>query len=206
MNLPAYVGTDRYGVDNQLLDVAEFGKALAEALGGTLGETERGAYGRAVIDMGDDLTLTVLGAQSGDKARIYASSPLRHPAAGSPLYGDQFKMPEATVSASRPIEKIAADIKRRVIALAATPLANIREELARRQSSVSTLGTNAATLREAFPSLEITVDERNEVASVWGRDTYLTARMYPNGSLVLDRIGALDADKARRILAILLEG
>jgi len=120
------------------------------------------------------------------------------------VQGDDYKTPRAKVSSSRPIEKIAADIKRRVIEPSAAPIAKLRALLAQRNESAVNLTKAAAALRKEFPSLKVEVkDGESYNGSVWNQGHYLSGSLYADGSVSISHIGSLSAEKFRRVMKAL---
>jgi hypothetical protein len=90
---------------------------------------------------------------------------------------------------------IAADVTRRVIEAAKAPLQKRRDWHAQREQSASDLQVHAERLAKQYPtSLRVKVENGADSASIFSHgsdDHYLAARLYPDGSVSIDRIGTL---------------
>lgn len=113
------------------------------------------------------------------------------------------KFPKATVSTERPLAAIARDIQRRVIEPAAAPLEACKAAAARINGEREELERHAASLRERFPGLEVTIDRDGLSAQLRHPGCYLYATLRPRGSVYFERLD-LDAPQAAALLAALL--
>lgn len=186
---------DKY--DEQCIS-AEFYAALAAALGATDLETENRA-GRMTIG---DVRLCFRQGYGANAKRLTASAYAadKDASARAYRYGRPLKFPEATFDPTRPVDALARDIGKRLIEKSAPALAAIREMDASQQALTGALETQAAAIRRRHPALQVTVKDHE--AQVYGSG--VSARMSRDGSLYFDRI-SVGADKAARVLAILLE-
>lgn len=115
--------------------------------------------------------------------------------------------PTAGCSMDRGGAAIARDIARKVLAPYEPLYAGIQARQAEDRDNRAAIEREAAALQAMFPKLRVELAPNSYEASVsGGAGLYLSARLYSNGSLCLDRMASLGADKARRVLAILLEG
>ncbi len=198
-----------YGREEKFLSIGRFAKALAPLLGATLelahGD-EDGWMTQARLVLGD-LTIFV-SARGGTQARPRPE--LRaYPTASTQKLYNKFtvpKFPEMTVDASRPLDKIAADVKRRLIEPSAEPLAKVKELFAALAAQESSLAGNIARLRQAFPTATIRDPETNATSASFyltTPDCYLSGTLKQDGSLYVERLGELKPGRLDKVLAAL---
>jgi hypothetical protein len=116
----------------------------------------------------------------------------------------EYKLPSATVTASRPLDKLAADIKRRVIDPAKAPIEARRKLAADLKQRESNLVAHAARMRREFPGLDVKVkDGDTHSGSLYanGATPYLSGTFYADGSVSIDRIGSLSAKAFAKVWA-----
>lgn len=116
------VEVERYGRKEYEFETERFTRDLAAALGGEYLSSD---CNRGSIKLGaEELTIYSLWNGRGRvECSMYAPDV---PHSDRNYYSADHKTAEATVSSARPIEKIAADIRRRVIEASAAALANQR--------------------------------------------------------------------------------
>lgn len=198
-----------HNADNRLtLDLKRFAGDLAKELGGKVvpNESQHDRYIRILIN-DTELTLSA-GWKSGEVNKVTVSiwpaeQALRH--VDVPR-GDGFELPSATVSASRPLHRVAADIKRRVIEPATAPLAKRRERLIQVGERARDLKKSAERLRKQFPGLSINTDQdRGQTGTVYynADGVYFNGRLNADGSVYPDRLGTLTAEQFERLMAVL---
>ena len=111
-----------------------------------------------------------------------------------------------TVSAKLPLDRIAADVKDRLIAPAQTPLANLREFARRLERDGRPLETIGRAYAAQFPELEITApefsDHRGSIRG--GAPIYLLGDFYPDGSVSIERM-ELTRAQFERVIRVLRE-
>lgn len=194
-----FIKRDRWDVP--FVDVAAFAAALSAAMGGTLTQAEEGPYGvgRFTVD-GIEFWMR---RDKGDKVAVGASA---GGLARQLHHSDRISWPSACISTARPIERLAADVTRRVLAPARECLEVTRAKVAEVEQRAADLMRHVEALRAACPWLD--VDPRIEPgqceAKVWGwGDPYLTGRLYADGKLGIDRVAPLDNDRALAVLRAL---
>lgn len=201
-----YIATrEMYGRQESYLDFKAFGAALAKALGASVTNSEPGCYGSCRLKL-DDLTL-YLGRsnKSGGKWIV-------HVGAGCPEietrihYSERGKFPSANVDSGRPTDVIAKDITRRVIEPGKVALAELKAKFAKQNSTNAELRAQAKALCEAFPGFQVNVEnDQSSSAGIWGSNAghYVTGTLYADGSISVQHIGTMDAERARRVLTAL---
>lgn len=201
-----YLAQDSWG--ESYLASYLFGADLARELGGTLVKQEDPEITR--YTSGDFMLpggLQVCVAASSKKKgfwRISASVEWRE---RSKLNGRfaHTPFPEAYISASKSLAQIAKEVKRRVIEPAKEPLAKVTAQLAELASDQASIGQRAAELRAKFPWLSVTVKDGDTEAQLYanGGAVYFYGRLSNHGSIYVDRIGSIDANRVERLLAAL---
>ena len=119
--------------------------------------------------------------------------------------GDDYKLPRASMSASKPMARLVADVKRRVIEPAQAPIAKLRAYAAELKSKANSLAERAAAFRKN-PRLDVRVENgATHSGTIYsnGDGVYLNARFYADGTVSIDRIGSVNAETFDRILAAL---
>lgn len=121
--------------------------------------------------------------------------------------GPEYKTPEATVSTARPLDKIVADIKRRVIEPGKAPIAKLHEHAATCDQQRNSLVAVAADLRKRYPMLQVTVKDGERFSAGLYRNAndepYLSGSVRADGSVSIDRLGSLSAEQFERVMAAL---
>jgi hypothetical protein len=157
--------------------------------------------------------------ERNDGLVLYPSSPYHVPAGrvrigiGAPeierrlkYRPDKAKFGEITLDASRPLDKIAADVRRRLIEPAALPLAAFRLALAEQDADRARCEAHVAAICERFPNVSAKfADERDTQATLYanGGGAFLSARLCSDGGLYVDRVGGVGADRAMAFIAAL---
>jgi hypothetical protein len=179
------------------LDVQAFAKALAKALAGTYQRPDTAQHGEryATVLLNDGkatLGLTA-GWKSTELHKITVSIEPVGVKHGYP-YGAEYKTPAATVSTARPMRTIVADITRRVIEPAQAPMQKRRDWHVQQEQSANDLRVQAARLTARFPQLRVQFKDGDHTAAIFNNGGhYLAARLYPDGSVSIDRIGSLQS-------------
>lgn len=185
------------------VDVAKIAQELAKAWGAEVGECEEGAFGigRVLID---GLTIYVRGGLQLSKIDVGASCPalerkLSHYA--------RPEFPRASADTAKGIEKLAADLKRRVVDKAQAPLATLQASFSAQCGHRENLKAHAEAMRAAVPGLEVSIsaDETDTTAALRGNagGLYFTGRLSSSGSVSFDRVGSIGNAKALKVLAAL---
>ncbi|MGX9432397.1 hypothetical protein [Bradyrhizobium sp. LeoA1S1] len=117
---------------------------------------------------------------------------------------------QATESASinpdgRSLAAIANDLKKRVLDANQAPLAARRAYAKAQRENRASIVKNADALKEAHPTLDIRVNEREQTAQIYSGASghYIAARMSHSGEVSIDRLGSVSAETFGRILAVL---
>lgn len=208
-----YITTrERFGRQERVLDVQRFTIDLADLLGGTyikpnpdnLDRGERYASLRL-----DDCEIGItVNWRCGEKVNVsIGPADLNFNARGySRPYGDEYRTPNATVSVTRPIERIAADIKRRVIEAGKAPIAKLRAHAEQLDQAAKGLVSTVDRLRKRYPALQVKVEQGATTSgSIYsnGEGPYLNGRVYADGSVSVERLGSLTADQFDRVMRAL---
>jgi hypothetical protein len=212
-----YVTTrEEYGRTVKVLDIQAFARDLAEALGARVippkaddcGTRERWA---SIAYGGCEIGLT-RGWRNNEWDKVTVRiAPLDCKLTYNELpRGDEYKLPEATLTATRPMARIVADIKRRIITPADAPIQKRREYAAQLKAQANNLALTAASLRVRHPGLQVTAKEGETYSGAIYRNdggTYLSGRFYNDGTVSIDRLGTLTADQFARVMdALYAEG
>lgn len=189
-------------------DVQAFARDLSKALGGGPLVPNRETYDNANFAsfmLGADL-VSVSGNSYGLKGRVVLriSAPdVKHD--DQNFYDKTHKTPEATVDPNaRTIERIAADIKRRVIDASQDALARQREYAKQRQVARGGLVEHVAVLRAA--GLHVRQQgERELTASVSSGSGghYFYGTVNSDGTVSFSSFGSLPIEKLLRVLAVI---
>ena len=212
------VDRDEYGHPRQSIDLPQFAADLCKAMGGTLPPVnpDRTSYDLAryqsfALD-GCEIGLTrgwhrnewnkitVCIAPPADAKLTYNQTP----------YGEGYKLPKATITATRPMDRIVADIKRRVIEPAKAPIAKRREHAEQLRQNANDLASTAARLRKSHPNLDIRVEQGATSSGSFfrqGEGPYLSGTFYADGSASINHIGSLTRKQFERLMrALYAEG
>jgi hypothetical protein len=197
---------ERYGRTEQQVDVATFARDLAKALGGALLPATEDATSNRAIKIGPDV-LAVRSNHYASKGRVTVS--ISAPDVkwdDRNTYDKTHRTEDATVNPEgRTIERIAADIKRRVIDASLPALALQRAHAAQLAQGRADIVARAADLKAALPGLDIRVNEKERRAGIFNGASshYLSGTLNADGSISLDRIGSMSTAKFLKIVAVL---
>jgi hypothetical protein len=202
-----------YGRKEYTLDIVRFTADLAKALSKLLPDAKV-----AVVPFKEDYanryqTIRVgadqLGISWNDwKRRLTVSIEAPDVRGDRNTYDKAQKTEEASVNPDgRTIERIAADIKRRVIDPSQEPLRLQREHAAKTAAARAEIVRKADALRAKCPTLDIRTHEREQRAAIYGNGGghYLSGTLYADGTVALERIGSMPVEAFERIVAILNE-
>jgi hypothetical protein len=194
----------RYSRPEYILDVPAFAAALAAQLGGTVEATESGFAGSARIRVGE-LCLYVRtehGAKFG-RVEIHSGAP---EATDKLHYSERPSFPSGSFDTARPLDRLAADIRRRIIEPAAEPTAKAKAKLEANNGHRAQLEAAAAELRAAFPTVQITIRDGTSVTQAdvyYSRDgAHLSGRLNADGSLNVERIWGADTVQLFKALGL----
>lgn len=194
---------NRYGRDEQQTDLVAFAYALANELGGQLLKGDEYPNERQRIALGPDI-LILRGNHYGAKGRVEVCIT----AAGifpqdRDFYSKSHKTAEATVNPDgRDIAAIARDIKRRVIDASQEALKAQRDYAAQRALQRNGVASYVGPLTDM--GLRVDVASDGLTASLWNQGGhYLSGRLQADGTVYLDRVGSMDLETFKRVLAVL---
>ena len=105
----------------------------------------------------------------------------------------------------RSIAAIAKDLKKRVVDANLAALAARRAYAAQQVENRAEIVTRAGKLKEAFPKLDIRVNESEQNATIYSGPSafYLSGRMNSRGRVSVDRFGDVSTETFLKILAVL---
>jgi hypothetical protein len=200
-------GTTKYDFS---IDIKAFARDLAAPMGGTVLPNDDDYNGKRYAEIAfSDYTIGLTaGWQKNERNKVAVSiSPTGiKPSHASP-YCDKYKLPRINVSVERPIGSVAADIVRRLIEPAKAPIAERRQYAENVDRAANGLQAAAAKLRAAYPPLSVTLNQgETHAARIYnnnGAGPYLTAQLYADGSVSIDRLGSLSAAQFERLMAAL---
>lgn len=212
--MSSYISIEtKYNRDERVLDLPRFAKDICKVLGGKLvpRESDQIVNDRYVaFTLGDDV---LIGLTKGwkqseiDKVTVTIAPFNLKLAYGDTPRGAEYKTPEATISTSRPLGKIAADITRRVIEPGKAPLAKLREHAATCDQQRVDLKAVADELRLKHPHLQVTVKEGERFSGSLYRNAndepYLSGSVRADGSVSIDRLGSLTPAQFKRLMTAL---
>jgi hypothetical protein len=195
-----------HGRTRHEIDLARFTADLARELGGSMVAAQHGEH--YIAFEGFKISLNDGWRQSERGKAIVGIRELEWKWLGSDEpSGERFRFPSIRVSVDRPLDKIAADIKRRLIEPAG-PIAEARKAHADKiAGSRSDLASVAAKLRTNWPSLSVRHDADASYSGSIHRNAnngpYLDGRFYNDGRVSIDRLGTLSADQFERLMRAL---
>jgi hypothetical protein len=205
-NNPFVTTREQYGRTEYNFDTAAFVRALADALGMAIIERENG-FDTPRLDLGDGLTMYARADSYGaNKGRVELST---YTELGRAIAGrySAVKFPSINIDPRRPMDALVKDVRKRLIAPSAEPLATVKARTAEHAQARNSLGERVAALRAAWPGkLDITVKDNATSASLWATGSsghYLHGTLYEDGRVSIDRIGDLRGDKAAALFAVL---
>jgi hypothetical protein len=120
----------------------------------------------------------------------------------------RFDTPIASLDATRPVERLAADIKRRVIDAGADALANWREALEQERRRRSDLARTVKRIAAEIPAADVALTSDGESATFYlnNGSAYLSGTLYADGTLSVQRCGSIPADRLVAVVAALSGG
>jgi hypothetical protein len=191
-----YMVTQQWG--EKRLDIHALASDLAPALGAQLVHDESEHYrGRLEID-GLRLCLSaVWGARSG-RVKVSAYDPR---ADRLHYRSDLQRIPSITLDATRPIDKLAGDIKRRLIEPARAIVDQVTLRLAQQAHDDAQLLAHAEALKARWPFLEVKIGA--DRAQIYGRHNggYFTGSMRADGGVRIERVDT-QADRVPALLGV----
>lgn len=202
------VSKNQYGHTEMNFDSIRFAKDIAAELGGTAEPYGETYDKRAKIILPDSMELLVYWQGYGAAARAGKVSievqPDNVPYELRPVYGEQYKLPSINVDTNRPLDKIAADIRRRLLPAAAEPMAKCRAYAARRQQALDNMTSARASFAQEFPQFHVRGENDEASFSYYeAGKTHISGRFNEDQSVIIERLGTLSAEQFRAICAIL---
>lgn len=209
MSNPFLITETKYNRDEQVLDLHAFAVALAKALKGKIirHDADSIANDRYVSI---EIEGAILGLTKGWKKSELEKVEVRIGPIGLKLgyndtpRGDEYKTPEASVSTGRPMDKIVADITRRVIEPGKAPIAKLHEHAATCNQQANELLATAERFRKRDPNMKITVKDGERFSAGLYRNVtgqpYLSGNIRSDGSVTLDHL-SLSAEQFERFYA-----
>jgi hypothetical protein len=201
---------ETFGRTEKILDVQRFTRDLAKAMGGAykapkpddMGVGER----YATFDL-DGFTIGITRSwqdRLADKVTVNIDPADVKLTYNDTPRGDDYKLPRASLSAGKPMARIVADIRRRVIEPAKAPTEKRRAYAADLKAKANNLAARADTFRKN-PRLDVRVENgATHSGTIFNREgVYLNARFYADGTVGIDRLGTISADQFEAILAVL---
>jgi hypothetical protein len=193
---------ENYGRTERQFEIKRFCADLAPLVGAAV-VCEDGSHDRPNLVRNDGLTLYVCGKWNAP-GRVSVS--VGAPEITRRLDHSHYvaKFPSATFDAARPLDKLAADIRRRLIEPAAEPLEKLRQALATQEGGRAATERHAAAILARWPAARITfADERKTQATLYLAG--VSASLTSDGGLYVDRIGGVDSARTMRLLAALAD-
>jgi hypothetical protein len=198
---------ESFGRKELRIDLPRFAADLATQLTGTAANNGGYPDERQDIMVGtDQLHLSA----DNHKKRVHVSI-----SAPEVKYDDRntYDKTHKTESASvnpdgRTIERIAADIKRRVIEPSKDALRLQREYAVKMAEGRASIVRLSAALKARLPSLDVRTNEKEQRAAIYSGSNghYLSATLSGDGTIAVERLGSMPMSKFERIVAILNEG
>ena len=211
MTNPYVTISEKYNRPESVLDLHRFARDLAKLLKGKFVEQKTDDINERYVSIEIDgavLSLTK-GWKKSELEKITVNirpRDLRLDHNDTPR-GQEYKTPEATVSTDRPLDKIVADITRRVIEPGKAPIAKLHEHAATCAQQRDDLETTAARLRKDYPLLQVNIKTGERFSAQLYRNSndepYLSGNVRSDGSVSIDRIGSLTAKQFERVMAAL---
>lgn len=199
-----YMIKSRWG--EMSLDTPRLVADLAKALGATVKPDEMAASefspGTIIIGEMSIYVRSEHGAKKG-RARISIGAP---ELARKLSHGGPDAFPAITVDASRPLDKLATEVRRRVIEPAAAPLAALKARIEGEHNARADCERHAARIRAAHPKANIAFRDASTTEANFYMNTsggYLTGRLQPDGRLYVDRCGTVEGVRVDAVLAAL---
>lgn len=201
----------RYGKPEIEVDVEAFARDLSKALGGgdVSNDGDNPLSDRATFRVGPD-QISVVGNCYGQKGRVLVSI-----SAPDVRWDDRnmhdraHRTEEARVDPNaRSIERIAADIKKRVIDASQEPLRLRRAYAAQQAAARIGIVEHMEALQAAVPGLRIKRRAESDLSadiSGGANSAYVSARLNSDGSVSIQHITSMSAEKFARVMAVLNE-
>lgn len=202
--MTAFIKTEtKYGREEKTFDLATFGEAVAAALGISCEVREPGSYPVVTLTHGDARIhlRNGYGAKFGKvefAAWFAAETFLEH--------HERSKLDSVTVDGSRPVDAIAKDLRRRLIAPIDAAASGSERRVAAKRNRVDGLKTLAADLRAAYPGLSVEMrDSNSTTAKLYFNNNgcYFTGEVYEGGRITIERLSLNSAAGGRALLDLI---
>lgn len=191
--------SDRGGVK---IDMPRFAKDLAKALKGKVGPD--GEATRQTVLLPEHLSLFLYTSYSDARVRVSISAS-DVPHGDRNFYDKTHKTSEATLDpCKRTIDKIAADIQRRVIDASAPAIEAQRAYAAVQVARRNGLTEAMAEIKRKMPSLNISQRQGEDQRAYFfteGHDA--SGQLYADGTVSIERMGNLSIDTFVELMALL---
>jgi hypothetical protein len=188
------------------VDLQSFARDLAKALGGTSRASNNYPDDEQTIAFNGSHNVLELSAVHREQRVV-----VRIVAADIP-FGDRYhafdghKTERATVSVvGRPIERIAADVRKRVIDASQAALSAQREFAKQQANNRAGIIAEVSELRADAPYLSIQHNKGEQQATIYngGESHYLYATLHHDGTVNVQRLGSMSGEKFRALLKAL---
>jgi hypothetical protein len=202
---------ERYGRTEIEVDVQAFARDLSFALAGSAvsrdGETP--LSNRVIFRVGaDQIAVIGNGYQHKGRVEVTISAP-DVPWVDRNMHDKKHCTTQASINPeARTIERIAADVKKRVIDPSQEPLRLQRAYAAQMAAARIGIVGHMKALQAAVPGLYVKRQTETELsANISGgaNCAYVSARLNSDGSVSIQHITSMSADKFARVMAILNE-
>jgi hypothetical protein len=201
---------ESYGRKETVTDVQSFARDLSKALGGgpiiPNNEGHDNSYFASFM-LGTDL-ISMTGNRYGSKGRIEVriSAPdVKHDDCNH--YDKTHNTQTATVSPdARTIERIACDIRKRVIDASQEALKLQRAYAAQKNSQRNGISEHMEALKAAMPALRVTrQSERDLSASIYGggESAYVSATLNAGGTVSISHITSMSLEQFVQVMKVL---
>jgi hypothetical protein len=198
---------ESFGRIEKRIDLVRFAADLAKQLAGKTTTEAQYPDERQGVMVGTDLINL---SADNHKKRVHVSiSAPEVPWDDRNTYDKAHKTESASVNPDgRTIERIAADIKRRVIEPSKEPLRLQREHAVKMAEGRASIVRLSAALKARLPGLDVRTNEKEQRAAIYSGSNghYLSATLSGDGTIAVERLGSMPMSKFERIVAILNEG
>lgn len=156
------------------------------------------------ISISDD-TVIEISANTWDKRIVVGICLTDRVAWNDRPSGEEYKTPSASMSPDKSAEKLARDIKRRIIGQSAAPLQKMRDYIAMRGDQKGRLLKVVAELQKVHPLLSIRVADHGLSAELYLNTDgiYFSGSVSHDGSVSFQRVGSMDIGKFAKVIQIL---
>lgn len=199
------IESEHYGRKETQPDLERFARDLAPLIGGRFEKTDS-AWGAFIAIEGATVSVGKPAGSYRHCERVVLSIEATGIAHNDrPYYGrDDTKLPSITVSATRPIEAVAKEVKRRLIEPAQAPLAKRREYAANRVAERDKLTETVTQLRALYGEKAVSTKNGDGfTAHLWISEPYVAANVSADGRVSIERVQTVTLEKFNAIVALL---